>query len=87
MVDVCGDPADICSQLFLLVVFHLNDVAVNQHLPGESAEVPDSELLHLLGNNIPFCFTQAAFLSDGAGTFRHCVPPTYRRVRTDTPSS
>ena len=44
-VDVCGNPADSGSQLLLLGVIHLDDVPVDEHLPGVCAEIAGAELI------------------------------------------
>ena len=48
LVDVRGDSADGSSQLLLLGVVHLDDVAVDEHLAGIRAEVVCSQLAHLV---------------------------------------
>ena len=52
LVDVRGGLADSGSQLFLLGVIDLDDVAVNQHFPGIRAEVVCSQLAHLVLDEI-----------------------------------
>ena len=52
LVDVRGDSADSGSQLFLLGVVHLDDVAVDEHFPGVCAEVVRSQLAHLMLDEI-----------------------------------
>src|SRR5699024_8289898 len=87
VVDICGNSADSCSQLFLLSVIHLNDIAVDQHLPCVCPEVPGSEQLHLLQNDVPFRLIQTDFLADGASTFRHCILLTAASGQTRRPQS
>ena len=64
MVDICGIPADGGSQLLLLGVIDLDDVAVDEHLPGISAEVVRPQLAHLVLDEIQFLLVQADFLAD-----------------------
>ena len=75
LVDVCSDPADGGSQLFLLGVVHFDDVAVDQHLAGLCAEVVGSQLAHFVLDEIQFLLVQADFLSDGSCAIRHGLPP------------
>ena len=65
-VDVCGNPADSGSQLLLLGVIHLDDVPVDEHLPGVCAEVVRPQLAHFVLDEIQLLFVQADFLADGA---------------------
>ena len=75
VVDVCGNPADGGSQLFLLGVVHLDDVAVDQHLAGVSAEVVCPQLAHFVLDEIQFLLVEADFLADGSCAIRHGLPP------------
>ena len=70
-VDVCGNPADSGSQLLLLGVIHLDDVPVDEHLPGVCAEIVGAELIHLVANYAQFLLIQADFFADGSCTVWH----------------
>ena len=70
-VDVCGNPADSGSQLFLLGVVYLDDVPVDQHLAGVSAEVVRPQLAHFVLDEIQLLFVQADFLADGSRAVWH----------------
>ena len=50
VVDVGGCSADGGSQLFLLGVIDLDDVAIDQHLSGICAEITGAELVHLVAD-------------------------------------
>ena len=50
LIDVRGGTADGGSQLFLFGVIHLDDVPVDQHLAGISAEVVRPQLPHTVRN-------------------------------------
>ena len=52
LVDVRGGTADGSSQLFLLGVIDLDDVTVDQHFPGVSAEVVRPQLAHFVLDEI-----------------------------------
>lgn len=66
VVDICGNPADGSSQLFLLSVIHLDDVPVDEHFPGIRTEVAGTELVHLVANYAQFLLIQADFFADGS---------------------
>jgi len=70
-VDVCGNPADSGSQLLLLGVIHLDDVPVDEHLPGVCAEVVRPQLAHFVLDEIQLLFVQADFLADGSRAVWH----------------
>ena len=79
MVDVCGNPADGGSQLFLLGVIDLDDVAIDQHLAGVSAEVVRPQLAHFVLDEIYFLLVQADFLADGSRAIWHVLlPPQFQ---------
>ena len=71
VVDVRGGSADGGSQLLLLGVIDLDDVAVDQHLAGIRAEVAGAELSHLVANYAQFLLVQADFLADGSRAILH----------------
>ena len=71
VVDICGNPADGGSQLLLLGIVHLDDVAVDQHLAGVSAEVVRPQLAHFVLDEIYFLLVQADFLADGSCAVWH----------------
>ena len=71
MVDVGSNPADGGSQLLLLGVIDLDDVAVNQHFSGIRAKVAGAELIHLVANHAQFLLVQADFLADGSRAVWH----------------
>ena len=71
LVDVRGDSADGSSQLLLLGVVHLDDVAVDEHLAGIRAEVVCSQLAHFVLDEIQLLLVQADFLADGSRAVRH----------------
>lgn len=71
VIDVGSGPVDGSCQLLLFGVVHLDDVTVNQHLPGISAEIPGAELLHLVGDELQLRFVQTDFFSDGSCAVRH----------------
>ena len=71
VVDVRGNTADGSSQLFLFCVIDLDDVPVNRHFPGVSAEIAGAELIHLVANYAQFLLVQADFLADGSCTVWH----------------
>ena len=75
LVDVRGDSADGSSQLLLLGVVHLDDVAVDQHLAGIRAEVVRPQLAHLALDEIQLLLVEADFLADGARAVRHEAHP------------
>ena len=75
LVDVRGDSADGSSQLLLLGVVHLDDVAIDQHFPGIRAEVAGAELIHLVANYAQFLLIQADFFADGSRAIRHEAHP------------
>ena len=57
--------------LFLLGVIDLDDVSVDQHLAGVSAEVVRPQLAHLVANYAQFLLIQADFFADGSCTVWH----------------
>ena len=65
LIDIRCNAADGGSQLFLFGVIDLDDVPVDQHLPGIRAEVAGSKRAHFMLNEIPFRFIQAEFLRMG----------------------
>ena len=71
VVDVRGNTADGSSQLFLLGVIDLDDVAVDQHFSGIRAEVAGAELIHLVANYAQFLLIQADFFADGSCAVWH----------------
>ena len=71
VVDICGNSADGGSQLFLLGVIDLDDVPVNQHLPGVCAEIAGTELIHLVTDQAQFLLVQADFFADGSCAVWH----------------
>ena len=75
MVDVRGGTADGSGQLLLLGVIDLDDVAVDEHLAGVSAEVVCPQLAHLVLDEIQFLLIQADFLADGSRAVRHEAHP------------
>ena len=75
LVDVRGGTADGSGQLLLLGVVHLDDVAVDQHLAGVSAEVVCPQLAHFVLDEIQFLLVQADFLADGSRAIRHEAHP------------
>lgn len=64
VIDICGDPADGGSQLFLLGVIALDDVPVNQYFSGIRAEIAGAELVHLVTDQAQLPLIQADFLAD-----------------------
>ena len=71
LIDARCNAIDGGSQLFLLGVIDLDDVPVDQHLPGIRAEVVRLKLVHFVLNEIPFRFIQADFLTDWSCAFWH----------------
>lgn len=63
-------------QLFLLGVVHLDDVTVNEHLPGVCTEILCAELCHLLTDQI-FLLIQANFLADRSCAVWYRFSPPY----------
>ena len=79
LVDVRGGTADGSGQLLLLGVVHLDDVAVDQHLAGVSAEVVCPQLAHFVLDEIQFLLIQADFLADGSCAIWHVLlPPQFQ---------
>ena len=75
LVDVRGGTADSGSQLFLLGVVYLDDVSVDQHLAGVSAEIVCPQLAHLVLNEIRLLFVEADFFADGSRAVWHIKEP------------
>ncbi len=75
LVDVRGGTADGGSQLLLIGVIDLDDVAVDQHPAGVSAEVVCPQLAHFVLDEIQLLLVQADFLADGSRAIRHEAYP------------
>ena len=75
LVDIAGNPADGCGQLFLLGVIHFDDVAVDRHLAEICTHVPGAELRHLVLDKLPLLLGDAELDAD-----RSCLLYTSRCV-------
>ena len=75
VVDVRGGSADGGSQLLLLGVIDLDDVAVDQHLAGIRSKIVRPQLAHLVLDEIQFLLVQADFLADGSRAVWHEAHP------------
>ena len=71
LVDVRGGTADSGSQLSLLGVIDLDDVAVNQHLAGIRSKIVCPQLAHLVLDEMQFLLVQADFLADRSRAVWH----------------
>ena len=79
LVDIRCNAVHGSSQLFLIGVIHLDDVAVDEHLAGIGSEISGSQLAHLLLNEIQLCLIQTDFLADGARAVCHGhIPLSFR---------
>ncbi len=63
------------ANFFLLGVIDLDDVAIDQHLAGVSAEVVRPQLAHLMVDEFSSCSFKADFLSDGSRAIWHVLLP------------
>lgn len=75
MVDVGSNPADGGGQLLLLGVIYFDDVTVDEHLTGVSAEVVRPQLAHFVLDEIQLLLVQADFLADGSRAIWHEAHP------------
>lgn len=71
LVDIPGNPADGCGQLFLLGVIHLDDVAIDRHFSEICAHVFGTELRHLALDEPPLLFGDAELDADRPCAFSH----------------
>ena len=71
LVDIAGNPADGCGQLFLLGVVHLDDIAVNRHLAEICAHVLSTELRHLVLDELPLLLGDTELDADRPCAFSH----------------
>ena len=85
LVDITGNPADGCGQLFLLGVVHFDDVAVDRHLAEICAHVLSTELRHLALDEPPLPFGDAELDADRSCSFGH-ASIRLLQTTTDIPS-
>lgn len=71
MVDVGGNPADSGSQFFLFSVIDLDDIPIDECLPGIRAEIAGAELVRLVANQTQLMFIQADFPAGGSCAVWH----------------
>ncbi len=79
LVDVRGGTADGSGQHLLLGVVHLDDIAVDQHLAGVSAEVVRPQLAHFVLHEIQLLLVEADFLADGVRSGMRLTPSSVAR--------
>ena len=82
LVDIAGNPADGCGQLFLLGVVHFDDVAVNRHFSEICAHVLSSELRHLALDETPLLLGDAELDADRLCAFSHWIFASFKLQRT-----
>ena len=77
LVDIPGNPADGCGQLFLLGVVHFDDVAVNRHLAEICTHVPGAELRHLVLDEPPLLLGDAVRIGLVRSAIGYSPPSNY----------
>lgn len=83
LVDIAGNPADGCGQLFLLGVIHFDDVAVDCHFSEICAHVLSTELSHLALDKLTLLLGDAELDADRPCAFSYWIFASFKLQRTN----